>query len=381
MAGGCAWFAVHSPYSGEAFDTVPEASAEDVDAAVRAAVEGARTMADLPAHERATILERFADVVDANLEEVAMTITKESGKPLSEATAEAAKTAPGLRLCAHEALRLTGEVLPMDSVSAGEGRLGLTMVEPCGVVAAITPFNFPARLVALKLGPALAAGNAVVIKPASTTPLSALLLVRYALEGGVPPLAIQCFCGPGSTVGEALCADKRVRLITFTGSYEVARQITRVAGPKRLTLELGSTQRSSFSTTPDVEASAVASACDGYVNAGQVCIAAQRVIVERRSKDAYLEALLPRVDALQVGNPLDYRLRLDPSSPSRRGQNRRVDRRGSGSWGVRPARRRSRWGAVEPTVVINPPMDSLPGERNSLALLSRCISSTARTRR
>jgi glyceraldehyde-3-phosphate dehydrogenase (NADP+) len=192
----------------------------------------------------------------------------------------------------------------MDAADYGVGRTGFTVVEPCGVVAAITPFNYPARLVMFKVGPALAAGNSVVLKPASATPLTALMLVECLLEAGLPRLAIQCLAGPGATLGAALCADRRVRKISFTGSRAVGEQITKSAGLKRVTCELGSNVAVVVLDDADIADGAKAVARDGYVNAGQVCISAQRVIVSERIRDAFVESLLRGVDQLVVGDPL-----------------------------------------------------------------------------
>jgi len=303
---------VRSPYSGEVVGTVPVAELDDLDAAVAAAQEGARITGRMPSYKRAEILHRAAAVVESRVQELALIISKEEGKPLAEARTEAARVPPLLRLSAEEAIRISGEVLPMDGADYGVDRTGFTLIEPCGVVAAITPFNYPARLVMFKVGPALAAGNSVVLKPASATPMTALTLVECLLEAGLPPLAIQCLVGPGSTIGTALCADSRVRKISFTGSREVGRRITQAAGLKRLTCELGSNVAVVVLDDADIADSAKAVARDGYVNAGQVCISAQRVIVSERICDAFVDALLRGVDALVVGDPLQPSTTLGP---------------------------------------------------------------------
>ena len=174
---------------------------------------------------------------------------------------------------------------------------------PCGVVVAITPFNFPLLLVLHKLAPALAAGNAVILKPASATPLVALKLTELMLEAGLPPLALQCITGDGSMLGNRLCADPRVRKITFTGSTAVGEQITRVAGIKRLSLELGGNAPVVVLRDGDVEAAAEQTAIGGYVNAGQVCISTQRVIVERQVYGDFLDALAPQRRRDRDGRP------------------------------------------------------------------------------
>jgi glyceraldehyde-3-phosphate dehydrogenase (NADP+) len=201
-------------------------------------------------------------------------------------------------------------VLPLDAAFNGAGKLGLAVRVPCGVVVAITPFNFPLLLVLHKLAPALAAGNAVILKPASATPLVALKLTELMIEAGFPPLALQCLTGSGSMLGDRLCSDPRVRKITFTGSTAVGEQITRVAGIKRLSLELGGNAPVVLLRDGDVEAAATQTALGGYVNAGQVCISTQRVIVERAIYADFLDALVPKVEAIQPGDPMKDGTRL-----------------------------------------------------------------------
>ena len=346
---------VVSPYTGEVVGEVPVASAEHVERALSAAVEGAKLMRATPAYRRAQYLEDFADVVASHVDELAKTITLEEGKPLRESRGEASRVATILRLSAHEALRLTGEVLPMDSSVNGEGRLGLTLREPCGVVAAITPFNYPASLVALKLGPALAAGNSMIVKPPTDTPLAALLLAQYALEAGLPELAVQVICGPGGQLGPMLCSDARVRLIAFTGSNEVAAQITRVAGPKRMLMELGS--NSAVVVLHDADVAVAAQGCvqDGFVNAGQVCIAAQRLIVDRRVRDEFVTALLREVDSLKPGDPESSETTLGPVISTKAAQRIVEWVRDAASGGAQLLRGGEALGAmVAPTVVLEP---------------------------
>jgi acyl-CoA reductase-like NAD-dependent aldehyde dehydrogenase len=226
---------VRSPYSGELVGTVPQASPKDVDAILATATRAADAMRRLTAQDRGTILRRAADLIDRDAADLAATITAEQGKHTAEARAEAGRIAGIVRLCAEEAGRLDGTVLPLDVAPDGVGRLAYTRPEPTGVVLAISPFNYPAILVMHKVGPALAAGNAVVLKPAAVTPLTALFLAERLQEGGLPEGALQCVAGPGRTVGQALCAEPRVRKISFTGSEAVGEAIARAAGAKRIT--------------------------------------------------------------------------------------------------------------------------------------------------
>ena len=283
--------AVRSPFDGEAVGVVPVADAEDAERAVGAAVEGARAMRRLSAWERSEILRRAADLLETRTEDLARTIASEVGKPLLEARGEAARIPPLLRTSASEGARMHGETVPVDSAANGAGKIAFTLRQPCGVVVAISPFNYPALLVAHKVGPALAAGNAVVLKPARQTPLTALLLTRTLLEAGLPENAIQCVTGPGAELGRVLCADPRVRKISFTGSTAVGEEITRVAGIKRLSLELGANCPLIVLPDADLERVAAATAAGGYVNAGQVCISVQRVLVARDVYGEFVELL------------------------------------------------------------------------------------------
>lgn len=296
---------IRSPYSDEVIGEVPIASPEDVERALAASVDGAKAMASLGAHERAAILGRAALIVEDRIEELASTITLEEGKPLSEARGEVARTPALLRLCAEEGARAHGETLPLDAAAGGEGKFGFTLRQPCGVVVAITPFNYPMLLVVHKIGPALAAGNAVILKPASQTPLTALRLTEILLEAGLPDNALQCLTGSGGSLGAQLCADQRVRKITFTGSTVVGEAITRTAGIKRLSLELGANCPLIVLADADVDAVARATAIGGYVNAGQVCISVQRVIADRAVYADLLTSLKTEVESITVGNPLE----------------------------------------------------------------------------
>jgi acyl-CoA reductase-like NAD-dependent aldehyde dehydrogenase len=303
---------VTSPYDGEVVGTVPVAAADDALAALAAAEEGARAMRALTPWERSDILRRAAQALDGLLPELARTIALEVGKPLLEATNEANRIPELLRVSASEGARMHGETVPVDAAPGGAGKVAFTIRQPCGIVVAITPFNYPALLVMHKVGPALAAGNAVVLKPARQTPLTALLLTRVLLDAGLPEHALQCLTGPGAELGEVLCADLRVRKISFTGSTLVGEQITRVAGVKRLSLELGSNCPLIVLPDADLERVAAATVTGGYVNAGQVCISVQRVLVADEIYGDFVDALTPLVDGLRTGHPLDAATALGP---------------------------------------------------------------------
>ena len=290
-------------FNGEVVGEVPDATPEQVGQALAAAVRGAAAMGKLPAYDRSQILLRAADLLALQKDDLARTISLEEGKPISESQGEVGRMPDLLRLCAFEGSQLRGETLPIDAQSGAKGKFGMTVRVPCGVVVAITPFNYPLLLVVHKVGPALAAGNAVILKPANQTPLSALKLTKILVESGLPENAMQCLTGSGSRIGAALCADDRVRKISFTGSTEVGRAITKVAGVKKLSLELGSNAPLVVLPDADLKLVAEATAVGGYVNAGQVCISTQRVLVHRKVYGDFLDALKPRVEAIKVGDP------------------------------------------------------------------------------
>jgi glyceraldehyde-3-phosphate dehydrogenase (NADP+) len=303
---------VKNPFDGSVVDTVPQAVAADVEKAIASAVEGAAVMRKQPGYERFQILRRAADAMFARHKELGKLISLEEGKTLAEGVFEAGRAAETMELSAEEAKRLGGEVLPLDGAPGAGGRLGFTIRVPCGVVVAITPFNFPLNLVCHKVGPALAGGNAVIIKPASDTPLSALKLVEILLEAGLPPLAIACVTGSGAELGNRLCSDERVRKISFTGSVEVGKKICEVAGLKRVTMELGSNSPLVVLADADLAKVADAVVATGYGNAGQVCISAQRVIAVEKAYGDLLDVLRPRVEAIAAGNPLDDKTKMGP---------------------------------------------------------------------
>src|SRR3954447_5821575 len=291
---------VRNPYDATIVDTVPQATASDVDAAIAGAVQGAAVMRKLSGYERLQILRKAADAMFARQKELGRIISLEEGKTIGEGTFEASRAAETMELSAEEAKRLGGELLPLDGAPGAAGKLGFTLRVPCGVVVAITPFNFPLNLVCHKVGPALAAGNAVILKPATDTPLSALKLIEILLEAGCPADAIACLTGLGAALGDAICTDRRVRKISFTGSYEVGERICRAAGMKRVTMELGSNSPVIVMDDADLERASEAIAAAGFANAGQVCISTQRVLTSQRVRGDFLDILKPKVEAITV---------------------------------------------------------------------------------
>lgn len=303
---------VTNPFNGTTIDTVPKATAADVDRALATLVSGAAIMKNMPAYERSQILRRAANLMLARENDLGGTISAEEGKVLAEGVFEASRARETIDVSADEAKRLESEVVPLDAAPGAKGKFGFTLRVPCGIVAAITPFNFPLNLVAHKVGPAIAAGNAVIIKPASDTPLSALKLVEILLEAGLPPEAIACVTGGGSEIGNALATDKRVRKISFTGSFEVGEAICKMAGVKKVTMELGSNSPVIVMDDADLDKAAAMVAVSGFANAGQVCISAQRILTAGKVYGDFLDALKPRVEALTTGDQLAAGTKMGP---------------------------------------------------------------------
>jgi acyl-CoA reductase-like NAD-dependent aldehyde dehydrogenase len=297
------WHEVRSPYSGDVVGRVARAGASETQRAVDAA---ARAMSEpLPAYARAEILARTADLVAERQEEIARTICDEAGKPIKTARVEAERAVSTFQAAAAEARTLAGDVVPMDASPAGVGKVAYTARVPIGVVGAISPFNFPFNLVAHKVAPALAAGCAVVLKPASQTPLSALLLAELEAEAGLPPGWLNVLVGRASEIGDVLVADERVRLISFTGSAEVGWKLRERAARKKVLLELGNATPVIVEADADVGDAAAKTAANAFAFAGQSCISVQRIYVARSAHDEFLADFLPRVEGLHVGDPAD----------------------------------------------------------------------------
>ncbi|HEY2937508.1 MAG TPA: aldehyde dehydrogenase family protein [Gaiellaceae bacterium] len=303
-------FEVRSPYSGAVVATVARAGADEARRAVDAAE---RAMRDpLPPWRRADILERISQLLRERAEELAQTICAEAGKPLKAARVEAARAVNTYALAAGEARRLTGETVPIAGTQPGEGHAAWTLRLPIGVVGAITPFNFPLNLVAHKLAPALAAGCAVVHKPASQTPVSALRLAALSDEAGLPAGWLSVLPGRAGEVGDVLVEDGRVRMLTFTGSAEVGWEIRSRAARKKVALELGNASPVLVEADADLDLATSKVATHAFSYAGQTCVSVQRVYVQRELVDDFLARLVPKVEALHVGDPADEATDVGP---------------------------------------------------------------------
>ncbi len=296
------WTEVRSPFSGDVIGRIARGGAAEARRALDAAATAMET--PLPAHERARILDTVAQLLDERSEEAAQTISAEAGKPLKAARVEAQRAVSTYTFAAVEARRLAGEVVPMDASPAGEGKLALTLRLPIGIVGAISPFNFPLNLVAHKIAPALAAGCAVVLKPAAATPFSALFLAELEQEAGLPPGWLNVVSGGAAAIGDELVADERVKLITFTGSSGVGWSLAERAHRKRVKLELGNATPAIVCADAPGDAAAKLAA-NAFSFAGQSCISVQRIFVLAEAWDRFLSEFVPKVEALKVGDPAD----------------------------------------------------------------------------
>ena len=297
------WIDVRSPYSGDVVGRVAKAGAGETRRAIDAAEKAMR--APLPAHKRAEILVKVVAAIARRHEEAAQLICAEAGKPLKTARVEVSRAMSTYTFAAVEARKLAGEMVPMDAAQAGEGKLAFTLRRPIGVVGAISPFNFPLNLVAHKLAPSLAAGCAVVLKPARQTPLSALFLAELADEAGLPAGWLNVVVGSAAEIGDVLIEDERVKAITFTGSGAVGWGVAERAPKKRVNLELGNATPVVVAADADLDLAAEKLAANAFSFAGQSCISVQRIYVERSAFEGFLQRFLPRVEKLKVGDPAD----------------------------------------------------------------------------
>ena len=304
------WIDVASPFSHETVGRVAKGGAEETRRAIDAAEQALAE--PLPAHKRAEILVRVAGYLGKRHDEVARTISDEAGKPMKAARVEARRAMSTYTFAAVEARKLAGEMVPMDASQAGEGKLAFTLRRPIGIVGAISPFNFPLNLVAHKLAPALAAGCPVVLKPASQTPLSALLLAELETEAGLPPGWLSVIVGPASEIGDVLVGDERVKAITFTGSGLVGWKLAERAPKKRVKLELGNATPVIVAADAEIEAAAQALAANAFSFAGQSCISVQRIYVEAPEYERFLASFVPRVEGLRLGDPADEETDVGP---------------------------------------------------------------------
>ena len=301
---------VSNPFNGDIIGTVPSLTTNDVNDAVAASHDAQITWAAKTPKERAELLQKWADLIDANKEDLAIIMTAEQGKPLNESRGEVGYANSFIRWFAEEGKRIYGDVIP-----ANQSQLRhVVLKQPVGVCAAITPWNFPAAMITRKAAPALAAGCTMIIKPATETPFSALALAALAEQAGIPAGVIQVVTGKSSTIGDILTGDARIHKLSFTGSTEVGRTLMAQCATtiKKLSLELGGNAPFIVFDDADLEKAAEGLIASKYRNAGQTCVCANRVYVQDSIKDEFLDVFVKKVAELNVGNGMDEGVDIGP---------------------------------------------------------------------
>ncbi len=303
---------VKNPYNGSVVGGVKASTKDDVDREIQILKKGQKKYQGLSSYKRFVILKKTSDLLREHKKKFSHTIALESGKTIKEARAEVDRAVQTFLLSAEEAKRIKGETIPYDSVPEGEKKSGFYIRVPVGIVGAITPFNFPLNLVAHKVGPALAASNAVLLKPSTKTPLTALLLKDTLYKAGLPGDVLSVVIGSGEDIGNHIVSHKDIRVISFTGSLNAAEKITKSAGIKRILLECGSNSACIIMDDADIEHVAKRIVRGGYALAGQVCISVQRVFVEEGIMDDFVSALIPKVKDLKMGNQMEEETNIGP---------------------------------------------------------------------
>lgn len=303
---------VRNPQDNSLVDTVPRATSADMEAAIDAAVAGFEYARTMPVHQRMEILQRTADTLVDEHEEYARLIAREGIKTIREARKEVTRCIETIRISAEEARRLNGETISFDQMPGSENRLGYYSREPIGIIGAITPFNDPLNLVAHKVGPGLAGGNAVIVKPDTKTPLSALWLARAIHDAGIPAGMLQVITGPGREIGDVLVTDPRVRMISFTGGLSTGRAIMNKIGLKKVGMELGSNCPVIVMNDADLELAVAANVSGAFWAAGQNCLHVQRLIVQEGIYAEFKQRFVTAAEAYNVGDKLDEETDMGP---------------------------------------------------------------------
>lgn len=303
---------VRNPYNDDLIDTVPSGDNEDVEAAFQAAEEGFKINRDMPVHQRISILYKTAEIIRNNQEESARTIATEGSKTIREARKEASRCIDTITISAEEARRIVGETVPFDSREGSENRVGYYYRFPIGTILAITPFNDPLNLVAHKVGPAIASGNSVLLKPATVTPLSALKLGEALIEAGLPWKVLNIVTGRASRIADALVTDSRARMISFTGGTEAGLDIVKKAGLKKIGMELGSNSPVIVMDDADLEQAVELSVSGAFWAAGQNCIGVQRIYIHEAVYKEFEKMFVESTEKMKVGYQLDEDTDMGP---------------------------------------------------------------------
>ncbi|WP_342545470.1 aldehyde dehydrogenase family protein [Lysinibacillus sp. FSL K6-4013] len=313
---------LYSPFTNEAIAQIPVADIDTVEEAIQSASQAKKEMANLTSLEKSKILTDLANILEQRRLEAAQIISLESAKPLKYSLAEIDRTVETYRFSAEEAKRISGETIQMDAAKNGKGRVAYTQREPLGAIAAITPFNFPFNLVAHKIGPAIASGNTIVLKPASQTPLSAYFIAELLDQTDLPKGAFNVITGKGGLIGDYLVQHDEIDMVTFTGSPEVGIGIRNKAGLKKVALELGS--NAGLIIDKNVTLQKIIEPCvvGAFSNQGQVCISLQRIYVMQELMEEFIELFKKATEKLNLGDPLEAH--TDISSLIHQKENERI---------------------------------------------------------
>ncbi len=303
---------VRNPYDNSLVDTVPRGRAEDVKHAIEIAVKGYEINRNLPVHERISILKKTAELMQERFEDLAKTIATEGSKTIREARKEVGRAINTITISAEEARRINGETIPFDSAEGSENRVGYYYRFPIGIIGAITPFNDPLNLVAHKLGPAIAGGNSIVLKPATVTPLSALKLGECLLDAGLPPEILSIVTGYGSEIGDALVTDERIRMISFTGGVEAGEEIAKKAGLKKIGMELGSNSPVIVLDDCNIDEAVESCVSGAFWAVGQNCIGVQRIYIQKNIYESFRDKFVERTKKYKTGYQLDEDTDMGP---------------------------------------------------------------------
>jgi glyceraldehyde-3-phosphate dehydrogenase (NADP+) len=303
---------VRDPQDNSIIDTVPAASQEDMLNCIEEAKEGAKIAAALPVHKRMAIINDAANYIEAHTEKYAQTIASEGSKTIREAKKEVGRCIQTLRISAEEARRIHGETIPFDQMPGSENRVGYYYRFPIGIIGAITPFNDPLNLVAHKVGPAIASGNAIIVKPATVTPLSALLIAEAFDQAGLPPKILSVITGYGSEIGDVLVTHPAVRMITFTGGLDVGEEIARKAGLKKVSMELGSNSPAIVLEDADLKEAVESTVSGAFWAAGQNCLGVQRIYIQDSIFNEFKRAFINRTKEYCVGDKMSEQTDMGP---------------------------------------------------------------------
>ena len=303
---------VFDPEDNRLITTVPKAAKEDMLLAIQTAEEGAEIARNMPVHERIGILTRTADYIEQYKTVFAETIASEGSKTITEAKGEVTRCIQTIRISAEEARRITGETIPFDQMPGSEGRVGYYYKFPIGIIAAITPFNDPLNLVAHKVGPAIASGNAIIVKPATLTPISALLLAEAFMDAGLPEKILSVITGSGSEIGDTLVTHPSVKMVSFTGGLETGEAIAKKAALKKVSMELGSNSPTIVLKDADIDSAVEACVAGAFGAVGQNCIGVQRIFIEEENYERFVEKFVYQTGSVRMGSKKDTATDMGP---------------------------------------------------------------------